>query len=398
MPIRWAPRMETSEGRGPVTRNCVIVLAGWLALSLSGCAAISAKRVGVICPEVTRPALEDRKDKSLLIYCARKEGGATHGPYAVICKEYRGGILPSIEQVCENGQYADGEQIEALYLRDDQSAWRKCRWEVGVEQCSDYDLDGNGTTLRDVEIAGYALTEVLRFDPDGKTTSVTYRFGTQDLCTCATKISVGHRQVAITGEVLGDACRGCEGWEQAAPWSLGNLSGTVEEVTLRCPPDGPAQVWIPVPNHGVSDEILEWVLVAKGEMAGNRRLGTWESSYENGSLRSIEVHGDDRVNTTLYRSDGTKSAEGAVIDGHRHGEWVFYDGGGTETWRGRYVTGMEQGLWTLSAPDGAMLAEGYMVNGQRDGVWKERDQRTNRMVELDYRNGELLGPANSSAP
>ena len=381
-----------------MTRNCVIVLAGWLALALSGCAAISAKRVGVICPEGTRPALDDRQDKSLLIYCARKEGGGTHGPYAVICKEYRGGILPSIEQVCESGQYTDGVQAEALYLRDDQSVWRKCRWEADSEQCFDYDLEGNGTTVRDVEVAGYAFAEVLRFDPEGTTTSVTYRVGTQDLCTCPAQISVGQRQVTITGETQGDACRGCEDWEPSAAWSLGNLRGAVEEVTLRCPPDGPAHVWVPVPNHGVADEVLEWVLVAKGEMAGNRRLGTWESYYESGVLRAIEVHGSDRVNTTLYRPDGTKSAEGAVIDGHRHGEWVFFDEGGTETWRGRYVTGMEQGLWTLSAPDGAMLAEGYMVNGQRDGVWKERDQRTNRMVELDYRNGELLGPANSSAP
>jgi len=390
--------MQTNEGRGLVARTGLIVVVGWLVLALSGCAAISAKRVGVICPEDTRPAVEDRKDKSLLIYCARKDGGETHGPYAVICKEYRGGILPSIEQVCENGQYADGDQVEAVYLRDDGSAWRKCRWEAGVEQCFDYDLEGNGTTVRDVDVAGYALAEVLRFDPDGVTTSVTYRFGTQDLCTCPAEISVGPRLVTVTGETLGEACRGCEGWEQAAPWSLGNLKGPVEEVTLRCPPDGLAQVWVPVPNHGVSDEILEWVLVAKGDLRGNQRIGTWESYYENGSLRVIEAHGNDRVNTTIYRPDGTKSAEGAVIDGHRHGEWLFFDEGGTETWRGRYVTGMEQGLWTLSAPDGSLVAEGQMVNGQRDGVWKERDLRTNRIVELDYSNGELLGPANRSTP
>jgi len=375
-----------------------MVVVVWLSMALSGCAAISAKRVGVICPENARPTMTDREDGSLLIFCARKEGGVTEGPYAVICKEYRGGILPSIEQVCENGRYADGIQVEAVYLRDDGSAWRKCRWEEGVELCSDYDLEGNGTTLRDIEVAGYALAEVLRFDPDGRTLSVTYRFGTVDLCSCPATISVGPRQVVITGEPLGDACRGCETWEQAAPWSLGNLRGKVEEITLRCPPDGAAQVWVPVPNHGVADEVLEWVRIARGDMRGNQRVGTWESYYENGTLRAIEVHGNDRIATTIYRSDGSKSAEGAVIDGHRHGDWVFYDGGGTETWRGRYVTGMEQDLWTLSAPNGAMQAEGMMVNGQKDGVWKERDERTGRVVELDYRNGELLGPANRSTP
>lgn len=360
-----------------------------------GCATLSAKRVDVVCPPISKPLLADESDGDLRVYCGMLAGPerelVSHGPYAVIAVDKRGRVLPAIEDVCERGLFDAGRRVEVLHLRADGTVWRKCRWDDVGEHCFDYDEDGTGTTQRDVLIAGFHVTEVTEFDAEGRTTMTVYRRGPDELCACPGTIAVIERgvEVAATPDREEGACRGCEWMQRNAPWSLRQSIGEMSEVTLACQPVGPARIYVPIPDRSDPDNEVEyWALIAEGEMDGNLRVGTWKTFYEDGTMRGIEAHDGDTIHRTIYRPDGTKSAEGNTVAGLREGPWRFFSQGGTETWQGSYLAGQEQNEWTLSAPDGRVIERGMMVNGLRQGVWEVLEGSRTRDVE--YRDGEVV--------
>ena len=328
----------------------LLVLLASAALQV-GCATLSARRVGIECPEDTRAARQEQPEGALRICCTYPEGGASaiHGDYSIICKGSRTGLLPSIEDVCERGRYEQGELVESLFLRENGSVWRKCRWEGGERQCFDYDPDGNGTARRKERIAGFEVTKVTSFDPVGMRTGITYLQDDLELVSCPLEITLSHRAVRLGDDMGDDSCRGCEWMPREAPWSLGLAKGEVEEITLRCSPAGPAHVWVRIPPEarGGADATPRWVLVGEGSMEGNQRTGTWTTYYEDGGPRTVEVYNGDRTHTTVFHPGGSRSAEGNTVDGHRDGEWTFVTPEGT--WIGRYEQGQEQGIWTLTA-------------------------------------------------
>jgi hypothetical protein len=332
-----------------------------------GCATLSAKRVGIECPEDTKPARQERPEGALRICCSLAadvdSDAALHGGYAVICKESRTGILPSIEDVCERGEYDGGELVESLFLRENGSVWRKCRWEDGERLCFDYDPAGNGTARRKEVIAGFEVTQVTSYDPEGTRTGTTYLAADLELIACPVELTVSHRAVTLDGDPGDDACRGCEWMPRDAPWSLGLARGEVEEITLRCSPVGLARAWVRIPPEarGAAGDEARWVRVGEGTMEGNQRTGTWTTYYEDGGPLSVEVHQEGRTHTTLFHPGGSRSAEGNTVDGHRDGDWTIVTADGT--WTGRYEGGQEQGTWTLTSEHGDRSAVEY-VNGE----------------------------------
>lgn len=360
-----------------MTRRCLTSLipppfttlvAALLALALqSGCATISAKRVGIECPADTRPARQERPEGALRICCSlTADAGADAGllgDYAIICKESRTKLLPAIEDVCERGSFDRGELVESLFLRENGSVWRKCRWEDGERQCFDYDPEGNGTARRKERVAGFEITKVTSFDPQGTPTGITYLEGDLELLSCPLEVTVSHRSVVL-GAADGDpSCRGCEWMPRDAPWSLGLARGEVEEITLRCSPAGAARAWVRIPAaaRGASDDEPRWALVGEGAMEGNQRKGTWTTYYEDGGPRTVEVYHGATTHTTVFMPGGSRSAEGNTVDGLRDGEWTIVTAEGT--WVGRYEDGQEQGTWTLTS-EGARRTTVEFVNGE----------------------------------
>jgi hypothetical protein len=349
-------------------RPSTILMILLLPLALQvGCATLSAKRVGIECPEDTKPARQERPEGALRICCSfaadAGSDAALHGDYAVICKESRTGLLPAIEDVCERGEFDHGELVESLFLRENGSVWRKCRWEDGERLCFDYDPAGNGTARRKESIAGFEVTKVTSFDPVGTRTGTTYLDGDLELISCPVEITLSHRAVVLDGDPGDDTCRGCEWMPREAPWSLGLARGEVEEITIRCSPAGPARSWIRIPPEarGTDDGDARWVRVGEGAMEGNQRTGTWTTYYEDGGPLSVEVHNGDRTHTTLFHPGGSRSAEGTTVAGHREGEWSIVTAEGT--WTGRYDGGQEQGIWTLTSESGDRSSVEYL-NGE----------------------------------
>jgi len=134
---------------------------------------------------------------------------------------------------------------------------------------------------------------------------------------------------------------------------------------------------------------------------------------------------------TTYFDNGRKQSEGALVNGLKVGEWVYYhespyivkSHGFTEPYKpdlikskGNFVDGEKNGLWinypnhiqefdvkteygwrgVLNSPDNIFESKGYYINGKKDGYWEEYSFHgihhfRSISARLNYKNGELHG-------
>jgi hypothetical protein len=82
--------------------------------------------------------------------------------------------------------------------------------------------------------------------------------------------------------------------------------------------------------------------------------------------------------TTLYWPKGVffwkpkvMYAEGFLLDGKRHGKWVFWYQSGNKQLEGEYVAGEKSGRWVKWNESGGKITEGDFLHGKMHGKWKD---------------------------
>ncbi|MBW1741833.1 MAG: hypothetical protein JRJ47_00185 [Deltaproteobacteria bacterium] len=82
--------------------------------------------------------------------------------------------------------------------------------------------------------------------------------------------------------------------------------------------------------------------------------------------------------TILYRPKGlcfwkprTKYAEGLLLDGKRHGRWLFWYKNRQKQLEGEYSNGEKTGLWIKWDECGTKIVEGHFLYGKMHGKWTD---------------------------
>jgi len=84
-------------------------------------------------------------------------------------------------------------------------------------------------------------------------------------------------------------------------------------------------------------------------------------------------------------------AKGALLDGQRHGSWVFWYQSGAVELEGTYERGKKHGLWTKWWENGEKRAQGRCVHGRMDGKWTEWHPSGQKARESYWVNGRKDG-------
>jgi hypothetical protein len=90
-----------------------------------------------------------------------------------------------------------------------------------------------------------------------------------------------------------------------------------------------------------------------------------KAKYAEGSLLNGERHGK----WIFWYKNGQKQLEGAYIKGKKTGTWIKWDQSGAKVTEGTFLHGKMHGLWTDWYMNGQKAQESYWVLGKRDGQW-----------------------------
>lgn len=110
--------------------------------------------------------------------------------------------------------------------------------------------------------------------------------------------------------------------------------------------------------------------------------------WDNGLARKVWVYG--RINNTRiaireiqYHPDGTKSMEGGLKEGRRHGEWKSWYENGSLWSIGYFSDGLRHGKGIVFHPNGKKFIEGSYINGERAGKWMWWDENGKPITETE---------------
>ena len=102
--------------------------------------------------------------------------------------------------------------------------------------------------------------------------------------------------------------------------------------------------------------------------------------------------------STLYWPRGlrfwrprAKYAEGYLLDGKRHGKWVFWYRNGQKQLEGEYIKGVKTACWVKWSEDGAKITEGNFLYGKMDGSWTDWYRRGQKALESKWVMGKRDG-------
>ena len=104
---------------------------------------------------------------------------------------------------------------------------------------------------------------------------------------------------------------------------------------------------------------LLWVNI----MACNTSTGEMNSKEENSQpQRTVEEIVD-------YYPNGLKKVEGKLINGEKHGHWIFYYDNGFMWSEGMFKYGIREGFSVVYYKDGRKRMKGQYENDQKVGPW-----------------------------
>lgn len=131
-------------------------------------------------------------------------------------------------------------------------------------------------------------------------------------------------------------------------------------------------------------------VLQSGEIKYGKRVGMWNSFFENGNLseegkfendtyyiiNSWDLLGTQNVKDGsgiyyAYYSDGvTKLQSGVIKNGQKDGLWtLYYEYSGDIFQEENYVNGQQTGIQRSFSESGQILSEGEMIDGSREGEW-----------------------------
>jgi antitoxin component YwqK of YwqJK toxin-antitoxin module len=138
-----------------------------------------------------------------------------------------------------------------------------------------------------------------------------------------------------------------------------------------------------------------------GQFKEGRQEGEWAYYYENGQLNRKTNYANGKLdgNWEVFRADGTLLAKRGFKDGMRDGDWSSYDTTGKQPLtEEHYTKGQPEGEWKAWYPDGKPKQQVTFKNGKREGKTAEWDDKGQKLIEAEYKNGQLDGTATRYLP
>jgi hypothetical protein len=86
-----------------------------------------------------------------------------------------------------------------------------------------------------------------------------------------------------------------------------------------------------------------------------------------------------------------KYAEGGLLDGERHGRWIFWYKSGQKQLEGEYIKGKKTGTWVKWDESGAKIAAGEFLYGKMHGRWTDWYVNGQRAQESHWVHGKRDG-------
>jgi len=107
----------------------------------------------------------------------------------------------------------------------------------------------------------------------------------------------------------------------------------------------------------------------------------------------------------LYRPRGlglwrprVKYAQGYLLQGRRHGKWVFWYKGGEKQLEGQYLKGKKTGTWVKWAENGQKISEGGFLYGKMHGTWTDWNGNGQEVLQSSWVMGKRDGEWTYWAP
>jgi len=101
---------------------------------------------------------------------------------------------------------------------------------------------------------------------------------------------------------------------------------------------------------------------------------------------------------TLYWPKGlffwqrkARYAQGHLVDGKRHGRWVFWYRSGQRQLEGKYEVGRKTGTWVKWTENGAKITEGEFFSDKMHGMWTDWYENGQKAVESRWYMGKRDG-------
>lgn len=138
-----------------------------------------------------------------------------------------------------------------------------------------------------------------------------------------------------------------------------------------------------------------------GQFKAGRQEGEWSYYYENGQLNRKVTYSNGKLDGSwdIFRADGTLLAKRGFKDGIRDGDWISYDATGKQPLtEEHYIKGEPEGEWKAWYADGKPKQQVAFKKGKRDGKTAEWDEKGQKLIEAEYKDGQLDGTATRFLP
>ncbi|MBW2317165.1 MAG: hypothetical protein JRF24_00500 [Deltaproteobacteria bacterium] len=84
-------------------------------------------------------------------------------------------------------------------------------------------------------------------------------------------------------------------------------------------------------------------------------------------------------------------AEGYLLEGERHGDWIFWYRNGIKQLEGQYVKGKKNGLWRKWVENGVKITEGEFLYGKMHGKWTDWYENGQKALDSHWIIGKKDG-------
>ncbi|MGM0650176.1 MAG: toxin-antitoxin system YwqK family antitoxin [Bacteroidota bacterium] len=124
---------------------------------------------------------------------------------------------------------------------------------------------------------------------------------------------------------------------------------------------------------------------------GHKMERVVEKRYDDGKIRTLHYYRDS--NNYFVRKlwpDGEDYIRGWIENGEREGDWFSWYKNGVLWSSGKYENGLRQGKSKSYFEDGSVRQVQEYKNDKPHGTWVFFDEQGNRIIEVDYDEGEKL--------
>ncbi|MFN0158269.1 MAG: toxin-antitoxin system YwqK family antitoxin [Bacteroidota bacterium] len=119
--------------------------------------------------------------------------------------------------------------------------------------------------------------------------------------------------------------------------------------------------------------------------------------YPSGEVKfegKVYAEGGEFIKTGVWKSywmNGKLMFSGAYSTSLKNGPFTYWHKSGVKLKEGAYCNGTKVGGWCFYSETGELKEQGLFKRGKREGKWYEVDDESGAPIEVNYKNGEIIG-------